>query len=43
VFEQEGVRNKLILLNYLVDMEDIYYESGKPADEATLARREAAK
>jgi len=28
VFEQEGVKNKLILLNYLVDMEDLYYESG---------------
>lgn len=29
VFEQEGVKNKLILLNYLIDMEDLYYESGK--------------
>jgi len=31
VFEQDGVKNKLILLNYLVDMEDLYYESGKAA------------
>lgn len=29
VFEQKGVKNKLILLNYFVDMEDLYYESGK--------------
>lgn len=26
IFDQEGVQNKLILLNYLVDMEDLYYE-----------------
>lgn len=29
VFEQEGVKNKLVLLNYFIDMEDLYYESGK--------------
>jgi len=29
VFEQEGVKNKMILLNYLVDMEDLYYEGIK--------------
>ena len=29
VFEEKGVKNKLILLNYLVDMEDLYYESGR--------------
>lgn len=28
VFEQEGVKNKLVLLNYFIDMEDLYYESG---------------
>ena len=27
VFEEEGVKNKMILLNYLVDMEDLYYAS----------------
>jgi len=32
VFEQEGVKNKLILLNYLLDMEDLYYESGKQSE-----------
>ncbi len=29
VFDEDGVKNKLILLNYKVDMEDLYYESGK--------------
>lgn len=29
IFEQEGVKNKLVLLNYFIDMEDLYYESGK--------------
>ncbi|MBV5279651.1 MAG: hypothetical protein J0647_11670 [Campylobacteraceae bacterium] len=29
VFEQESVKNKLVLLNYFIDMEDLYYESGK--------------
>ena len=28
VFEQEGVNNKVVLLNYFIDMEDLYYESG---------------
>jgi len=32
VFELERVKNKLILLNYLVDMEDLYYESGKQSE-----------
>jgi len=27
VFEMDGVQNKLVLLNYLVDMEDLYYET----------------
>ncbi len=26
IFEKEGVKNKLILLNYTIDMEDLYYE-----------------
>lgn len=29
IFESKEVKNKLILLNYFVDMEDLYYESGK--------------
>lgn len=29
VFEQDGVKNKLILLNYKIDMEDLYYEGGR--------------
>ncbi|MDD4505642.1 MAG: hypothetical protein PHE60_04635 [Sulfurospirillaceae bacterium] len=29
IFEQEGVKNKLVLLNYFIDMEDLYYESGR--------------
>lgn len=29
IFDEEGVKNKLILLNYKIDMEDLYYESGK--------------
>jgi hypothetical protein len=29
VFDEDGVKRKLILLNYLVDMEDLYCESGK--------------
>ncbi|MEK6659447.1 MAG: hypothetical protein AABY36_07200 [Campylobacterota bacterium] len=29
IFDNEKVKNKLILLNYFVDMEDLYYESGK--------------
>ncbi len=29
IFDSPEVKNKLILLNYLVDMEDLYYESGK--------------
>lgn len=29
IFDSLEVKNKLILLNYLVDMEDLYYESGK--------------
>ena len=28
IFDNPDVKNKLILLNYLVDMEDLYYESG---------------
>lgn len=27
VFDKKGVKNKLILLNYKIDMEDLYYES----------------
>ena len=26
IFEQKGVKNKLVLLNYRIDMEDLYYE-----------------
>jgi len=26
IFGQEGVKNRLILLNYRIDMEDLYYE-----------------
>ena len=26
IFEQKGVKNRLILLNYKIDMEDLYYE-----------------
>ena len=33
VFEQEGVKSKMILLNYLVDMEDLYYEGLKEKRE----------
>ena len=29
IFDNDDVKNKLILLNYKVDMEDLYYESGK--------------
>lgn len=29
IFEDKAVKNKLIVLNYFVDMEDLYYESGK--------------
>jgi|GEM_PF-3390515 len=29
IFDNKEVKNKLILLNYLIDMEDLYYESGK--------------
>lgn len=29
IFDSKEVKNKLILLNYFVDMEDLYYESGK--------------
>ena len=29
IFKSKEVKNKLILLNYFVDMEDLYYESGK--------------
>ena len=29
IFDEEGVKSKLILLNYLVDMEDLYCESDK--------------
>lgn len=31
IFDNLQVKNKIILLNYLVDMEDLYYESGKQA------------
>jgi len=33
VFDEDGVKNKLILLSYLVDMEDLYYESGLEKEE----------
>lgn len=29
IFESKEVKNKLILLNYLIDMEDLYYDAGK--------------
>lgn len=29
IFDEDGVKSKIILLNYLIDMEDLYYESGK--------------
>ena len=29
IFDNPEVKNKIILLNYLVDMEDLYYESGQ--------------
>jgi hypothetical protein len=29
IFNEDGVKSKMILLNYLVDMEDLYYESGE--------------
>ncbi|MDD2651479.1 MAG: hypothetical protein PHX44_00315 [Sulfurimonas sp.] len=29
IFENKEVKNKLILLNYLIDMEDLYYDAGK--------------
>ncbi len=29
IFDKEGVKNKLILLNYKIDMEDLYQKSGK--------------
>lgn len=29
IFTKEGVKNKIILLNYFLDMEDLYYESGQ--------------
>jgi len=29
IFDEDNVKNKLILLNYKVDMEDLYYESRK--------------
>ena len=29
IFDEDDVKNKLILLNYKVDMEDLYYESWK--------------
>ena len=41
VFEQEGVKSKMILLNYLVDMEDLYYEGLKKEREAKRAKRYA--
>lgn len=32
IFDNDEVKNKMILLNYLIDMEDLYYESGKDKD-----------
>ncbi len=32
IFAHEGVKNRLIVLNYLLDMEDLYYESGEDKD-----------
>ncbi len=29
IFESKEVKNKLILLNYFIDMEDLYYDTGK--------------
>jgi len=29
IFESKEVKNKLILLNYFIDMEDLYYDAGK--------------
>ncbi len=29
IFDKEEVKNRIILMNYLIDMEDLYYESGK--------------
>ncbi len=29
IFDKDGVKNKMILLNYLINMEDLYYKSGK--------------
>ncbi|MGB3962037.1 MAG: hypothetical protein WBK95_07350, partial [Sulfurimonas sp.] len=29
IFDNKEVKNKIILLNYFIDMEDLYYESGK--------------
>ena len=34
VFEQEGTKNKVVLLNYFIDMEDLYYESGDNTQRA---------
>ncbi len=34
VFDEDDVQNKLVLLNYLIDVEDLYYQSGKTDEES---------